>query len=135
MSSQVRELTRQELQFAAMMGALFAHARPFSSDKQSYSHIRKLYVDWSGIFGLPLYEAMERLVEIMMDRTHMSSDAQTKALAVLPELQRIRLYISQIEHPAFTRVEHSRDGKPIGSMSSGILAQLDDVIGVARKSL
>jgi hypothetical protein len=134
MSSQYRELTHEELQILAMMGALFGNAREFICCK-NHSTLRGLYIPQSGIFTAFLYQVMERLVEIMRNKTHWSSDAQEKALAVLPDLQRIRLQLLLIQHPAFIRVEHSKTGQPIGSMSSGILAQLDVVIGVARKNL
>ena len=132
--SEKRELSKEELHFVAMMGALFANSREFVCCK-NHSTLRGLYISQSGIFTASLNQPMERLVEIMRDRKYLSSDAQEKALAVLPDLQRIRLQILLIQHPAFIRVEHSKTGQPIGSMSSGILAQLDDVIGVAKKSL
>lgn len=127
-------LTENEEKCVGMICTLSAFTRSFIVHTR-FSPLRGLFIHQSGIFTASLFQAMEHLVEIMMDRSHMSSNAQTKALAVLPDLQRIRLQILLIQDPAFTRVEHSKDGKPIGSMSSGILAQLDDVIGVARKSL
>lgn len=127
-------LTEDEDKFVGQVGTVLGNARYFIKSP-AHSTLRGLYIPHSGIFTDSLFHTMGNLVSIMREDRHMSSNAQTKALAVLPDLQRIRLQILLIQHPAFTKVEHSKDGKPIGSMSSGILAQLDDVIGVARKSL
>ena len=126
-------LAEDEEKYVGQIGAVLAHVRLFSTNKNPSSLLRQLYIARSGIFNAPLDQAMERLVETMKDRKYLYSDVQTRAFAVLPDLQRMHAQISLIQHPVFIRVEHKGE-KSLGSMSSGILAQLDDVIRVAMKS-